>query len=240
MADILGFTPVSADKIAVWGNSQREALIKKGTPKEKIVITGASKFDRIETKKSPLNKNIIKELKFKKNKKLILLTTQLIPDMNKITSAVCKALKKIPETQLIIKVHPSEYDIKKYKKIAGNEGLNVTITEKYLYPLLTTCNILITPFSTTGLEAMIIGKPLITVNFSGKPDKMPYAESGAALGVYKPDNIKPAIKSVLEDKDVRKRLAKKAKIFIYDQCYEMDGKASERILDLIKEMTSSL
>ena len=42
MADVSGFTPVSADKIAVWGNSSKKALIKKSVPKEKIVITGMS------------------------------------------------------------------------------------------------------------------------------------------------------------------------------------------------------
>ena len=99
---------------------------------------------------------------------------------------------------------------------------------------------MITISSTTGLEALIMKKPLITVNFSGKPDAMPYAESGAAIGVYKPEDVRPAIKSVLENKDVREKLAKKAKLFIYEQCYKMDGKASERIVDLIKEITRSL
>jgi len=219
VGDASGFTPVSVDKIAVWGGSSRETLIKNGTPKEKIVVTGAPQFDDLALKNIPLNKNTIKKLGITPNKKLIFLTTQPVSDMKEITTAVCKAVKSIPGTQLVMKLHPSEYSMGIYKKITK--------------PLLNACDLLITHHSTTGMEAMILGRPVITINLTGKPDVMSYAESGAAIGIYKPEDIKSAIKSVLENKDARKKLAKKAKLFIYDQCYKMDGKASERIITLI-------
>jgi len=34
----------------------------------------------------------------------------------------------------------------------------------------------------------------------------------------------------------QKEYATKAKLFIYEQCYKMDGKASERIVNLIKKI----
>jgi len=239
MGDASGFTPVFVDKVTVWGDSSKKQLINKNTSKEKIVITGAPQFDDLALRNIPLNKNDIKKLGINPNKKLIFLTTQPVSDMKDIATGVCKAVKSIPRTQLVMKLHPSEYSMNIYKKIAKKEGVNAIITKKYLYPLLNACDLLITHHSTTGMEAMILDKSVITINLTGKPDIMPYAESGAAIGVYKPEDIKPAIKSVLEDKDVRKKLAKKAKLFIYDQCYKMDGKASERIVNLIKEMTQN-
>ena len=236
IGDASNIVPVSVDKIAVWGDSSKEALINKGVPKEKIIITGAPQFDNLAIKKAYFERKAIKELGINQNKKLVILTTQLVSDMEDITSAVFKAVKSIPGIQLVIKTHPAEYSIKRYKRIAKKESLNIIITKKHLYPLLSMCDVLITPSSTTGLEAMIMGKPLITINLSGKPDEMPYAESGAAIGVYRPEDIGPAIKSVLEDKDARKRLAKKAKLFIYDQCYKMDGNASKRVINLINSM----
>jgi len=239
MGDAFSFTPVSVDKIAVWGESSTKALIEKRTSKEKITITGAPQFDDLTIRNISLNKNIIKKLGINPYKKLIFLTTQPVSDMKEITTAVCKAVKSIPETQLVMKLHPSEYFMNIYKKIAKKEGVNAIITKKYLYPILNACDLLITPHSTTAMEAMILGRPVITINLTGKPDIMPYAESGAAIGVYRPEDIKPAIKSVLEDKDLREKLAKKAKQFIYDQCYKMDGKASERILNLINKITEN-
>ena len=160
--------------------------------------------------------------------------------MEETVRQVCKAVKSISGLQLVIKTHPAEYLIKNYQQIIKKSGVHGILTKKYLYPLIKGCSAMITVSSTTGLETLIIGKPLITINLSGKPDAMPYAKSGSAVGVYRPEDIKPAIKSVLEDKDVKEKLAKKAKLFIYDLCYKMDGKASARIVNLIKEMTSHL
>jgi len=240
MADILGFTPVSSDKIAVWGNSSRKALINKAVPKEKIIITGAPQFDNLRKFNTKITENIAREIGLKLSKKYILFTTQNIPLIEETVKHLCISVKSIPGLQLVIKTHPAEYSTKDYEKIIKESGVHGILTKKYLYSLIAGCSAMITVSSTTGLETLIMGKSLITINLSGKPDKMPYAESGAAIGVYKAEGIAPAIKSILENQDVRKELSRKAKIFVYDQCYKMDGKASERIVNLIKEMTSHL
>jgi len=240
IGDILGFTPVSVDKITVWGNSSRRALIKKTVPKEKIIITGASKFDNIGKFNEEITKNIAREIGLDLSKKYVLFTTQNIPLIEETVKHLCIAVKSISGLQLVIKTHPAEYSIKNYQQIIKKSGVKGIVTSKYLYYLIEGCSAMITVASTTGLEALIMEKPLITLNFFGKTDPMPYAESGSAIGVYKSEGIAPAIKSILEDQNVRKELSKKAKLFVYDQCYEMDGKASERILNLIKEMTSHL
>ncbi len=233
------FVPVSADKVAVWGNSSKEILMKEGTTEERIVITGAPQFDNLKSINYNLTDEIINEIYLDKSKKYVLLTSQNLPNMKETVRHLCRALKSIPNVQLVIKTHPAEYSTKKYKNIMKEFGIKGVVTKKYLYPLMKECSVMITISSTTGLEALIMGKPLITINLSGKPDVMPYAESGAAIGIYKPENIMPALKSILEDQAVRKKLAKKAKMFIYEQCYKLDGKASERIVNLIKEMTKN-
>ena len=240
MADVLGFTPVSADKIAVWGGKSRKALIKKFVPKDKIVITGAPQFDNSSKFNVKITKSIAREIGLDLSKKYVLFTTQNIPLIEETVKHLCIAVKSIPGLQLVIKTHPAEYSTKDYEKIIKESGVHGILTKKYLYPLIKGCSAMITVSSTTGLETLIIGKPLITINLSGKPDAMPYAESGAAIGVYNPEDIAPAIKSILENQDVRKELSKKVKLFVYDQCYKMDGKASARISNLIKKITSHL
>jgi len=236
----LVFFPVAVDEIAVWGDSSKKQLINEGAPKEKIIVTGAPQFDNLIEFNAKMEEDIKKEINLDTSKKYILFTTQTLPYMEEAVRCVCKAVKSIPPLQLVIKTHPSEYSTKKYERIIKESGVDGILTKKYLHHLIKGCSAMLTVASTTGLEALIMRKPLITINLSGKPDIMPYAESGAALGVYKPENIKPAIKSMLENKDIREKLAKKAKLFIYDLCYKMDGKASERIANLIKEMTGSL
>ncbi|MDD5086528.1 MAG: UDP-N-acetylglucosamine 2-epimerase, partial [Candidatus Nanoarchaeia archaeon] len=230
------FIPVSVDKMAVWGNYSKNILIEEGTPEKKLAITGVPQFDKIVRKELTFNKDELKRIGVNSNKKVILLTTQPVKDMFDITRELCKTVKSMSKTQLVIKIHPSEYSIKKYKEIVKNEKVDAVITKDYLYPLISICEVLITNSSTTGIEAMIMGKRVITVNLTGEPDMLPYAEKNAAIGVYKKEDIKKALISVLFDDKTKENLDKKSEEFLYGQCYKMDGKASERVANFLKNM----
>ena len=101
------------------------------------------------------------------------------------------------------------------------------------------CQLLITKYSTTALEAMIINKPVVVINLSGQPTPVPYAEEGAALGVYRYEDIEQAILNALYDEETRGRLKTGRYQFVRNWAGEPDGKASQRIVTLMKEMVSS-
>ncbi len=233
------FIPVSVDKIAVWGNNSKRILIKEKTSEDKIVITGAPQFDTIINTDHDMTKEIAAEIGLDLEKQYILLTTQGYPFMCEILRSVCKATKSLGGYQLVIKTHPLEYLTNDYKKIVKKEGLKLIFTRKYLHPLISRCSLMITICSTTGLEALMLKKPLITINYTKNPDRMPYAESGSAIGVYRNEELLPAIKRILKDKYLTKKLMKNADKLIYDQCYKTDGKASLRVIELINRMISS-
>ena len=232
VGDASNFTPSCVDMLAVWGDAPKHAFIKKGVPEERIIITGSPQFDDLALRNIDFKEKELINLGVKPDKKVIVLATQSIPNIEQITEALSRAVKEIPKTQLVIKTHPSEYLTKKYLEIAGKHLDNTVLTKEYLYPLLNRCDLLVISSSTVGMEAMILGKPVITVNFTGKPDLMPYAEEKAAVGVYKEEDLLRTIKLVL-DKKSRKKL--KVKEFIYKRCYKMDGKASERIVEFIEK-----
>jgi hypothetical protein len=62
---------------------------------------------------------------------------------------------------------------------------------------------------------------------------MPYAEKGVALGIYRKDDVAPTIQNALQNEEVRERLGKAQEKFVYEYAYVQDGKASERVADLI-------
>jgi 3-deoxy-D-manno-octulosonic-acid transferase len=90
--------------------------------------------------------------------------------------------------------------------------------------------------STTALEAMILDKPVIIVDFIKNPFPTPYTESGAAIGVYKEEDLAPTIEKVLHNQKVQKELKNNRKQFVYEHAYKIDGQASKRVVDLIKLM----
>lgn len=84
-----------------------------------------------------------------------------------------------------------------------------------------------------GLEAMLLDKPLITINLTKREDRVPYAEQGAAIGVYGQNDLLSAIKSVLSNQKTISRLRTRRKQFIEKYSYRIDGKAKERFSYLV-------
>lgn len=234
---------VASGKMAVAGSADKDFLINLDTDPDKLVITGRPLFDKLARKNEIFDKlDIRSKLKINPEKKIILFTTQplvgLTPLYENITvfRQFLKAVKKLPDVQLIIKLHPLDDESERKKIITQEKFQGAVVTKDFnLHSLIYISDVLVTMFSTTALEAMIMKKPVITINFSGKRDVTDYAKDGAAIGVYKKEDLLPAIKSVLCDKETIEKIKKSQEDFVYRYAYLIDGKATKRIVDLIKE-----
>ncbi len=226
--------------IAVMSPFAKDAYIKMVVPHEKVFVTGQPRFDMIRQKKFNRDQ-LMAELGILENKGIVILATQPLvgsikqkEDRKKFITTVCSAMRKFPNERLVIKLHPNEH-MKTYQKILFNIGEDKAIICQNIdiYELLHACDLLMTVHSTVALEAMIFDKPVITINLTGKPDFFPYAESGAAIGVYKKEDLVSAISKALRDPHVKENLEKNRKKFIYRHIYKLDGQASKRVANLI-------
>ena len=232
------------DKTAVYGQYYKDILMKtSGYPEDSVVVTGHPRYDILaEAYRIFDREKVFRELNLDYNKKLIVWMTQshgLSKNENeKNFYAVYKATKILSgEVQLVIKLHPQEYDISIHKKVAKKVGVNPVITKDIdTYNLLYASDLMITRHSTTAIEAAILDKDVLILNLSGEPDPVSYVKDGVALGVYREDALVPAVRDVLYNKEVRKKLSEARKRFVYEHAYIQDGKASKRVADLIMQM----
>jgi len=238
--------PTIADKQAVWGSISKEWFITRGVEPEKLVITGYPRYDALAKKKMKLRarEKVILDLNIEPSKGIIMLATQPYvgfsahnsPRMNELLlRGVLSAMKEFPDKQLIIKLHPAE-DNSLAKGVTEEMRLDPIITHRYLNEILIMSDLVLVVNSGVGLEAMILDKPVIAINLTGQPDLVPYASSGAAIGVYREEDIAPAMRDALYNEDVRQRLAVNRKKFVYDYAYKQDGEASKRVAQLIRNM----
>lgn len=229
------------DKIAVTGEFARDMLIKCGVDKTRLIVTGRPTYDSLVRRKKIFDKdNICNKLGLDPKKKIVVFTTQPFLRKNETqVYAICKAMKEFSGLQFVIKVHPAEFSLSNYERITKDVGVHALITrDSDIYEVLYVCDAMITGFSATALDTMMLDKPVITVNFTGLEDPVPYAESGAAIGVYKEKDLVRAIDTVLFDKDARKKLGEAREKVVYEHSYKMDGKATERVIKLIEQMVS--
>ena len=227
--------------IAVMSSFAREAYISMGVPPERLFVTGQPAFDMIWRTEFDRNR-VMLELGVPDNKGIVVLATQPFVEFNfwtkkereEFVMAVVRAMVEFSDKQLVVKLHPSE-KVETYQEIFHGMDENQVIISRdvALYQLLDACDLLMTVHSTVALEAMILDKPVITINLSGKPDLFPYAESGAAIGVYTEEDIVPAIQKAMYDSAAGDELKRKRKEFVYQHAYKPDGQASKRVAELI-------
>ena len=240
-----------ATKVCVWSEHQKVVFKERGGVSEKLVITGSPMHDLIfqkNTKKFDRIKNKVGELlNINGNKEIILFATQPLfkdrvctyEEQRMLTELIVRAVSNFDEYVLVIKLHPRE-SLEEYAYLEKHPLKNrfrvVEDKDVDLYDLIQASRIVITQWSTVGLDAMLFGKDVTTVNMLGPKDPLGYAESGAAIGVYKEDDLVHAIENALYNEEVRKKLAKARKKFIYEHAYKQDGKASKRVVDLVMQM----
>jgi hypothetical protein len=101
-----------------------------------------------------------------------------------------------------------------------------------LHELLQGAWLLVTAWSQSVLDATIAGVPSITVNPTGGPDPVTFADEGLATGTHDPESAAMAAKRLLEPA-ARQSAIDGARAALRLRLGEVDGRAAERTAELI-------
>ncbi len=144
---------------------------------------------------------------------------------------------------MAIKPHPEERAIlPRYEALQASMPETVRLIrhgELPLRALIAASDLLVTRFSTTAVEAALLGTPVMVVNLSGGPDQYPYVDEGAAQGVYSREDMLPTLDRLLRDAGTRRRLIESQQRFLDRHLGVRDGRATERIAARIATLAGS-
>jgi UDP-N-acetylglucosamine 2-epimerase len=159
--------------ITVTGEYDIDSYLKRGTLMEDIIITGAPRYEKFHKAEIDKLKQVEdhfdkRKYEFGNNKNTILLTTSPFDQVSikRIINSVIYSIKELNFlNQFIIKIHPSEDGIL-HKNTLQKLNVKVPILRDYnILELIKSSKLLISSVSTTILEAMIIGTPVIMIDF---------------------------------------------------------------------------
>lgn len=235
-------------KMALFGNAVKKMFISEGIDPKRIVLTGSPKFDQVYYSKDGNSKQLVCEKwDIPADKEIILLLTQYFVEAGiwsseqrrSFVTAVANAVALIPNTQLIIKLHPPHENEEDYNEIIRNLSIDPIVC-KYapLSELLNACSLAITVSSTAALEAMVLGKPIVIVDLFDIECGSSFYKGSGSLYVEDELEILPALQKALYDPRTRENMKKSMDEFVHEQAYLQDGRASERISNLIRDMAS--
>ena len=153
---------------------------------------------------------------------------------------VVEAMREFPQKQLVVKLHPME-DEAVYHRVLQEmdwaEKRTRVVKQIGLHDLIDASEVIITAPSTVALEAIILGRPVVIIQLREEERNTLYMQY-PALNIWREEEIVPAIKSVLGDPEFKQTLEeRRAKFLSKDGEYLVDGKSTERIINLIESMT---
>jgi hypothetical protein len=239
---------VIADRTAAFGEATRETLLRHGAEPDSVVLTGAPRYDALFTQRGlPSREEVLARLGIDSAMRVVVFAsyplgyggTHTEDHKKRIVRALAEAVASEPRCALLVKLHPQESDSVAADALADfpqDSYRVVSDQDGPLYPLLSACDVLTTFTSTTALEAAILGKPVMVLNFSPLPDTSPYVREGVAAYVTEPGDVQATLHQLLDDPAARARLAEARAPFIRRYAYRSDGCASERVADLMEQM----
>lgn len=227
-------------RLLVYGSYYRDFLVKNsGYPEDGISIIGNLRFDHFVHARKLSKKAMAEKYGLDASKPVVMYLTQILPspqESEQMTREVFRAVKELG-LPLIVKQHPGEPSDALYHALAEEFGLQPLITKTAsTLELLTASDVLIGAESTLDYEAMILDRPVIVMNFGERPDTLPFVTEGAALGVYKPEEVLPALRKTLFDAKAKAALAERMRDLVEAHCHTIDGRAAGRAVDIIKEL----
>lgn len=182
-----------ANKICVLSETVKHMLCEAGRARDEVVVTGNPIFDRLADAALKQKAIALRKNKGWEGKKIILWCSQPEPKTHPFTGEkgdpklpfkIEKKLKNIcvqhedEEWKLFVRPHPSE----NMDERLCIEGVSYSRKDD-LSVLLKAVDVIVVMSSTVGLEAALLGRPVVALNMSIFSADMPLSDMGMALGV---------------------------------------------------------
>lgn len=229
------------DRIFAWGEAQKASLVAKGAPAERVLVTGNPQWDRLAAGLGRLptpdacRAAMAAALGLPRNAFWATFTSQ--PVSRAFLGDIREALRAIPNSVLIVKIHPGERTTE-YRIPAADQQRCRVVQDVDLHTLLRASDVVLTYTSTTNLEALAVGTPLIVVDFAGNLDT-PHQVDLAAYGVpevHHPSELAQALARLQQEPSWGEEILRGGRQALEDYAHSLDGRATERVVDALLQL----
>jgi UDP-N-acetylglucosamine 2-epimerase len=223
-----------ASHIACWGEGRRERYKRESTYQPTMAITGNPFYDAlVDARDSACEVNTWLWVTRPHTTEKCFLASRHPDEGVQILDALLDALEERQDARLLIKPHSFD-DSERYVSRIQDRGLEVRaeIVNLSVVQLVAEASVVITEDSTAGMDAMLLGRPLVHAHFAQCPPVMSFVASGAALPGFTPEELR---RSVVQAERIQ-RSARTAMLDAQQQYLDVfagprDGGASRRFAE---------
>jgi hypothetical protein len=186
-----------ATRVCVPMPGVRDRLLTVGRRPEEVVVTGNPVFDRLGDADLRLRAEALRQARGWTGRRVILWASQ--PESQdpqlprRVEAALLATLATDPARLLVIRPHPNDqYDL----PLVGPQVAHSTRADD-LAATLALADVVVTMTSTVGLEAALLGRPVVTFDGSANTPFAPYSRMGISRGAATLDDLAPAVDDAL-------------------------------------------
>ena len=237
-----GYTPVIADKVAVWGESQKRQLVGYGVDARRIVVCGCP---RIEPNVCcAINREaVIARLGLPPTKPIALLATNPVLPEYRIRQVkdFCEALKGVEEIQGVVRLHPSEsrsvYEgcIEQCPWVRFYEAKEWTVEES-----LGIARVVVNHDSGFGADALVYGCPVIELDDlpGGLTNGKKFVDGAGCPCVRGIEGLRNELVQAVEDDAYYNHLLRISRPFVKDIFFSFGDVAAKNTVGAIMELAN--
>lgn len=245
-ADPWSVAGIAYDAAAVYGPASAKVMHLAGVPDDRVVQVGSVRYDALAMRVRQADADAGPDAKAIRR---IVFASQPAKSSGPMTRdikvaalrAAVAAAAAIAPAELVVRPHPVESDSVVEDALRGMPrpgGVDVRIERQVdLHDLLPGAFMLITAWSQSVLEATIAGVPSVTVNPTGRPAPVTFAEEGLASEAVDEDSAAAAARA-LSAPGGREFAIARARAALHRHVGELDGRAAERSAELILRLAN--
>lgn len=230
--------PCVADKLLLWGSAFEKELGELGAPASRLVCCGMPASDGLFTRFNHKNQDFVP----KPVKSCVILSDSQScishPSLySKYKSLLKTVVRVFPSIKWMVKLHPIENDVF-YQDFAGSPNFEVLPKTTTLEQAVTHADAACTLWSTSGLEAMIMRRPLFVLDVEPLVREFAWwPNSGGGLFAGTADAMIDLLGKATADSTFVSELVTRQDEFL-KQSFSNPGRAAEAVVDSIEEIIS--
>jgi len=228
---------------AVIGEAFRDQFVRQGVRGKRIEATGHPTHDavfrRLQTIDDAERAAIRRRYQLPQDRTIALYATQPVlwrkvmthEALEENVRAIAAAVAGRPDCQLVVKLHPRE-DPADYAFCADLDPPVQVITQAEMPDLIAACDLFISSSSSTVLLAMMLDRPIVTVNFNAVPHFDQFEAIGGTVHVRTHEQFKQELDRLLENSQAAAQLRRQRQDVVA-RYTRFDGHAADRIAGLL-------
>lgn len=230
-----------SDKYLAYGDSSRRHLLEIGLDDDKIAVVGAPYLDDQPKQSGHIDPTIREQLKLDDSKPYVLAAnsgpgnTISYEHHDRVLDAMCQASAALPQMQFVAKLHRKDR-VEFYEKATANlpeARLQFIQHGAQGYPTnifnwLQGSTVLLTGASSVAVEAMLMGVPVITMDYANEITGADFVDSGTTTHVTDAQGLIEALRALVESPEQRAQALERSNTYLQDMFLSVDGNSARR------------